>query len=308
MTYIVINPKASSGAAKDKWVKIESILKEKAVEYRMIHSLPDHGTIKLVKSIVESSPDDLDIIACGGDGIMCEVVHGIMSASFRMKAVFGAIPLGTGNNLAKSLGIGPGDLEAAVTTALYGKEFQMDVGIINGKTYFTGSFSIGIDGNMIQDKEKHGTIHSLIGYTVAVMKNLPRYRRFGAAITIDGQPLHGSFKDVKGDRQHRWRKTYNLLVNSIPVYAGELRFNPDTDMSDGKMDLIDFSSRNVYIRDYFLGYLGKRVPLKRIKSFSELKVETDREVSAQIDGEYYGNGRSFAIGTVKKGLRIRKAF
>jgi diacylglycerol kinase (ATP) len=71
----------------------------------------------------ESSDFDL-IVSAGGDGTLNEVVNGIAQGG--CKAALGVLPLGTGNDFARTLGV-PTDLETAIEQIMAGKTRAIDL-------------------------------------------------------------------------------------------------------------------------------------------------------------------------------------
>lgn len=72
---------------------------------------------RLAREAAEGGDDR--IVAAGGDGTLREVVDGVRGAGATARVVIGLVPLGTGNDLARSLGL-PEDPEAATRLALGG--------------------------------------------------------------------------------------------------------------------------------------------------------------------------------------------
>ena len=68
------------------------------------------------------------ILACGGDGTVTACAEGVADSGVPL----GILPLGTGNLLARNVGL-PADLDGALAVALSGGEQKLDTGTANGQ-------------------------------------------------------------------------------------------------------------------------------------------------------------------------------
>lgn len=82
------------------------------------------------------------IICCGGDGTLNEVISGVLSAGGGESIPIGYIPAGSTNDFAASIGI-PTDLAAAAEAAAVGSQFAIDIGKFGEDRYFTYIASFG---------------------------------------------------------------------------------------------------------------------------------------------------------------------
>ena len=109
------------------------------------------------------------IIICGGDGSVMEVLPTVIHTSITL----GIVPLGTGNLLARNIGL-PLTIPESMAVALGGKVKKIDVGQANG-VYFTVIAGMGLDAQIMQktqqkDKNKFG----IFAYIKTAFRYLPR--------------------------------------------------------------------------------------------------------------------------------------
>ena len=102
----------------------------------------DSGTRMTARAVAQGV--DL-VVCCGGDGS----VRAVAAALAGTGVPLGVLPTGTGNLLARNLGI-PRDLEAAVDVALGGRERTLDLGAV-GDRRFVVMAGVGFDAAMIAD-------------------------------------------------------------------------------------------------------------------------------------------------------------
>ena len=108
----ILNPAAGTGYALKTMQKIENLLKEKEIEYRIYRTkMPGHAT-DLARMLSEDKSVRA-VISVGGDGTAGETAAGLTGTGKAM----GIIPAGTGNDFIKSAGI-PNDPEKALELLL----------------------------------------------------------------------------------------------------------------------------------------------------------------------------------------------
>jgi YegS/Rv2252/BmrU family lipid kinase len=127
---LVVNPNARRG---------------RDLHARLHRELEAHG-IEVVRELGEASSDGASrvdaIVAAGGDGTLVHVIRRAMAYGVPV----GLIPLGTFNELARTLGI-PLDVAGACATIAAGHQREIDVACVNG-VYYLNEASIGISSRI----------------------------------------------------------------------------------------------------------------------------------------------------------------
>ncbi len=123
------------------------------------------------------------VILAGGDG----TVHGALPALLEADAVFGVLPLGTGNDLAASLGIPDDDVRAAAAVFTGESERRIDVGFVNDVP-FINAVQIGLGAELRAHldggrKRRWGAL----GYLWAAMESLREEEPFEVTVRIGGE-------------------------------------------------------------------------------------------------------------------------
>lgn len=132
---LIVNPRAGGGKGREAGHKAEQFLCDRGVQYSLDSTFKPGGAGSLSKKAVD---DGFDLIAAvGGDGMVNEIANGIAGS----KASLAVIPAGCQNNFARSLGLDPDDIQAAVDTALHGKTIKADAGTVGGR-YFLNDLEI----------------------------------------------------------------------------------------------------------------------------------------------------------------------
>lgn len=102
MYAFIVNPHSRTGLGLKIWRQLELILKERKIKYQLCMTRYPRHASEFAEKLTETY-DDLTLVALGGDGSINEVVNGIRDLS---KVTFGYIPVGSGNDFARSMKLG----------------------------------------------------------------------------------------------------------------------------------------------------------------------------------------------------------
>ncbi len=210
------------------------------------------------------------VIVGGGDGTLNCAAPGIVETGLPL----GVLPLGTANDLARTLGIGPDPVSAA-RTIVEGRLRAIDLGEVNGRLFFNVA-SIGFSAELAREltreaKRRWGTL----GYALAGARLLARTRPFTAFIEHDGETLKV--------------KTVQIAVGNGRHYGGGLTMDPDAQPDDGCFHVysleVDHWWRLVALAPYLKR--GTHGSWRDVRAFttSEVTIRTRRARSVNTDGE-----------------------
>jgi diacylglycerol kinase (ATP) len=167
------------------------------------------------------------VVLGGGDGTMNAAARGLIEAQVPL----GILPLGTANDLARTLGI-PEDLETATKIIINGNARRIDLGEVNGRPFFNVA-SIGLSADLASElssdlKKRFGKI----GYAIAAISVLLRARPFRATI-------------MSGDKKVR-ALTLQIAVGNGLFYGGGMAIERDAKIDDGTLDLYSLEMRRAW--------------------------------------------------------------
>ena len=108
---LIVNPEAGSRSTMKALPEIERLLLDRKAEYEFHFTKEKGHATELVKEV--GSGFDV-VVSVGGDGTINEIVNGMPDLNKPM----GIIPIGTGNDFARTCSIKIGDLDAAVDVLL----------------------------------------------------------------------------------------------------------------------------------------------------------------------------------------------
>src|ERR1044071_9793738 len=206
--------------------------------------------------------------AVGGDGTVNEVAQGLIGSHVTM----GILPKGSGNGLARHLGI-PMKFSSALKLLKSSQVINMDTMSINGKLSVNVS-GIGFDGHVAGMFGKNGK-RGLAGYTKLVLKEFISYNEFEADVVLDGTP-------------HQAHSFIIALANSSQ-FGNNARVAPLASVCDELIDVcfirkVPFSHVVGFATKMFTGTLD-RSSLVKIYKGKKISIVFPRPVAFHIDGE-----------------------
>lgn len=222
------------------------------------------------------------IVAGGGDGTLNEVVNGL--APHWADVRLGLLPLGTGNDFARTVGI-PVDLEAAITILLDGTTRKIDVvrviGAAGEARYFlnvsAGGFSTVVDQNLTPElKSWLGTF----AYPVSAMQALSDRQGYRLQLELDEQPP----LDVEA---------LAVVVANARFVAGGIQVAPQARPDDGLLDVIAFPAlalpQLALLASRVL--VGQHLDSEQVVSYTarRVRVTSDPPYEFNADGELAGH-------------------
>ena len=212
------------------------------------------------------------IIVAGGDGTINICVNHMLKHNIELPLAL--FPGGTANDFAYNFNI-PSDIESQVAIALGEKTVQADVGRAN-KKYFINVAAIGtmVDVSQKTDPNMKNSLGTF-AYYLKGASELPNLKPIPMSFTTDEK----SFDE----------KIYFMVVMNGRSAGGFRQLSPDSDVRDGKLDVVVFKKMSLMkFPPLFLKLLqGKHEESKNVMTFktSKLHLHSDVEVPTDIDGE-----------------------
>jgi len=226
------------------------------------------------------------VIAVGGDGTSNEVAQGLIHTGTPM----GVIPRGSGNGLARHLGI-PLNTSDAISQIFQSKVLSMDTFTVNGKLSLNVS-GIGFDGhvtNLFGIKSTRG----LLGYIMLTVQEFLKFREFEAEITL----LDKTFK----------RQAFIIAIANSSQYGNNARIAPAASVCDGMLHVNIVKKvpllRVDFVYSFFSGKLGKS-KFCEILETNSLEIRTKKPIYYHVDGEACGRQSAFRIELLPGSLQI----
>jgi diacylglycerol kinase (ATP) len=215
------------------------------------------------------------VFALGGDGTAMEVVGALAHSATPV----GILPAGTGNLVARALGI-PLRVERAVPLLLAGDEVSVDLGMLHTGRRFAFSAGVGVDARMIHETPPRLKRTFGLGAYAAVAARASLSRRvFAVRVDVDGEVVERDAVAV-------------MVANFGTVLSGLLTLGPGIKHDDGTLDLCVFSPESAGVAVHFVWRMFRRDfrahPGVLYRPGRTFRVECTPPQLAQADGELIG--------------------
>jgi len=211
------------------------------------------------------------IVLGGGDG----TVNLALDALLELGRPFGILPLGTANDLARSLDI-PQSLDRAVDVILDGHTRRLDVSRVN-EVSFINAVGIGLGPRMTQEMDRESkALLGVMAYAKGVARALRRQPVFNARVESDGWSREGEYVQI-------------TIANGIH-YGGGMTVASDAKIDDGQLDilLVPRQSRWSLLGNALRFRTGMTRNADSIRHFrsASVRIETGEAMSVTADGEF----------------------
>lgn len=276
-TLLIANPVAQNGngaaAAELATALLRAALEESSLE-RVLTEHPLHA----VELASQAGGYDT-VVALGGDGVIHEVASGLMTLPVEQRPTLGIVPVGSGNDYARTLGVSD-QVAKASAQLLEAVARPVDVGCVNGH-WFVETLSFGLDAaialDTVERRVRTGRTGTMLymesGFDQLMHHLVARHYR----ASFDGaQPVEGS--------------SITFAVQVGPYYGGGFKICPDARIDDGLLDICIAhppmgvaTAALIFLKAKSGRHVGcKQIELRRCRT---LHVEFDEVPPAQMDGE-----------------------
>lgn len=282
----IVNPIAGSS----RGIEIDSAL-AKLVDRRLFEfeikltGSPGHGET-LAR---EAAAEGFDVVvAVGGDGTVNEVARGLLG---QKAAALGIVPRGSGNGLARHLGISL-RLDRAIASLMRPRIQCIDVGYINGRPFFCTA-GLGFDAHVSRhfaDEPKRG----LATYIAVTLGRYRGYRSTPIEIELNGQVISTD--------------CYVLAFANAAQYGNNAYIAPLADVQDGLLDicLIDALPLRRALRVSYALATGD-LPTSGAAEFHtsrDVRVRSLRPIEFHVDGDYVGEACDYEVRLSPLALKV----
>lgn len=290
-TLAIANPRSAGGATGRRWRSVEALLRAAlgGIEVELTHAPRDAE--RLAREAVRAGYER--IVVAGGDGTLSEVATGLLSAGLGHDAEIGILPLASGGDLARTLGI-PRSLPAAIALLRDGVGRRIDAGLARYadadgsqcSRYFLNAASAGVSGLVMRFVNRsRKPLGSRAAFLLGSLRGLAAWRRSAARLRVDGELL------CEGD-------LVLAAASNGCYFGGGMRAAPGARLDDGLFDVQwigDLSRAQLLARlprlyrGTHLGVAGVRCARGRVVELEMLAPGSAAEaIPIEVDGEQLG--------------------
>ncbi|PAX51805.1 lipid kinase [Brunnivagina elsteri] len=210
------------------------------------------------------------VIVGGGDGTLNAAVDGLVETQLPL----GILPLGTANDLARTLGI-PNSLPEACKVIATGEIKQIDLGWVNGKHFFNVA-SLGLSVKITQRLTKQAKKRwGILAYAATALQVIWESRPFSAEIRVNGESISV--------------KTVQITVGNGRYYGGGMAVVHDATIDDQRLDLYSVEIRHWWQIIPLLPAMrnGRHIHWREVRALQgqDIEVYTRKPRPINTDGE-----------------------
>ncbi|MCE5241050.1 diacylglycerol kinase family lipid kinase [bacterium] len=216
------------------------------------------------------------VVAAGGDGTINEVLQGLAGTETELAIV----PLGTGNVIARSVGLAETDLRGACRVAAGECVKRVDLGLMGGR-YFAATAGAGLDAAVALHldpwwKQRVGKVAFLGEFLRSVLMEDPHVYR----LQLDDQTVEGPM--------------WGVLITNTNEYTWRIRPVPDPREDDGLLDVVVIHRQgyldliDLAARLFVTGESAAGHPTASVLRVGHMSIEAVPPVPWQVEGDPRG--------------------
>ncbi|WP_018127544.1 diacylglycerol/lipid kinase family protein [Balneola vulgaris] len=283
----IVNANSNSGRAATTIKRATLLIRNRFPDASILFT---SEPTKLTQWAAEAATHSNIVVACGGDGTMQSVARGLLNTS----AIMGVIPIGSGNDFAKAMGL-PTHQNIAyyLDMLLQHRMRQVDVPTVNGEA-FINTLGIGFDGLTNLYASQFSFLKGALKYTIAGLKAFLTAKTFSLHSWVGEEE---TFQDV-----------WLVAIANGSVEGGRYIISPQSSNHDGKLELIVVPSFNrLKLGWAFIQLsLGKPLtsPYRQLSEVQQVRIATSTAQPIHLDGENGPYTKDFEISISPTKLKV----
>lgn len=231
------------------------------------------GETRTIAREAASEPDVTQVVACGGDGTLNEVVRGVADADGLDRVELGVVPAGTGNNFAENVGVPT--VKTAFDVLRNGERRRLDLGWLDGEERpFVNSCVGGLTA--ASSAKTTPSAKKRLGVLAYALRTLAETRTF-EGLALDVRACE------RGERLWTGSAILLLVGNGRRFPGEQMR---QANMEDGLLNVVIVERRPAM--DYFAGGAADRLLRRGASHLTQLKVP-------RLDVTHEGDPAAFSL-------------
>ncbi len=285
-TVVILNPRAAAGRAQSEWPRVEQRLREAIGVFDLERTAHPGHAAELVRRALRNGVER--VVSVGGDGTHHECVNGFFegAATINPNAILAPLPIGTGSDLARTLGLPRG--VDAVSWMTRGALIRADVGRVtyvahDGReqnSHFLNVADFGA-GGAVAERVNQGSkqLGGFASFFLAVVRTLLTYRAPRFELTIDGETCA--------------QKALSVIVANAEYYGGGIHVAREAVLDEGWFEVLvvhdlAFAKALANLHRFYVGDVMARPDLVRIVRARHVALSSPDRVLINLDGEQPG--------------------
>jgi len=317
---LVLNPHAAGGKAAALAKPLKTWLAKNQPDWQLAIA----HNVAIGRRLIDAMPQGSRIVLVGGDGTFNQMLPSLIAGEHSAALV----PYGSGNDLARALGLRGLSWRKALALASSQTPQRMDIGLAEFEVLpetnenqeddqlesqkadqeegqnedrlysvpFASSFTTGFDSSVgLRALNGPKWLRGLPRYLLATVRELLHFRKWGLVVLADGKPIY---------------TTEALFASTLntPTFGAGMPAVPHASIYDGQLNLLLAKNVSVWQTILLLPDLlfGKHLnhPKVHTQPFQTLQIKSDSPIPLAADGEYLGTSQNIHIRILKGQLPI----
>jgi YegS/Rv2252/BmrU family lipid kinase len=305
---VILNPYAGRGKGARQRVAVQTALQHAGVAYELWETDYRGHAIELAQKAAATGVEI--VVAAGGDGVVNEVVNGLLRArlDYGKTAKLAVIPIGTGNDFVQEVGASM-QLDQIAQAIARAKTRRIDIGWANlweeGEAspthrYFDNSMGAGLDAWVTLESYKIQHFEGLLLYLIAAVRGI---------LSFVPAPLEITWHMADAAPQKRSGTIPMVSIGNGPRSGGGFYLTPDAKMDDGLFDIATVQDIGKLELLWLLPKALRGAHTKHravtMGRCQQLEIVAQRPVAVQLDGEVIAQrARRIEVGLLPAALEV----
>ena len=295
----LLNPAAGNGSAARRRPAVEAAVRASGLDGEVFVSAGPDRVEPLARTLAQTFDA---VVAVGGDGTIHDVANALAGTETR----FGALPLGTGNDFARSIGM-PSGLAAGVRALAAAHVRTLDVGVarwqhagpdgatVTAERVFANCLGAGFDAAAAASASRSKWIGGRSAYVAAVVRTLWAWRRPGVEVEVSIGDARREAGGPVGLTPDEGRVVFRgplflCEIGNGQAVGGGFRLTPDARLDDGLLDVCvaQYLAPRRALRILPTAFTGAHVHFPEVTVYRTARVTvrvTSGVLPVQADGE-----------------------
>jgi YegS/Rv2252/BmrU family lipid kinase len=285
-TLVVVNPRSRNGATRRQFASLETRLRDCLGALEVEWTRAPRDAERIAREGVRAGIQR--IVVAGGDGTTSEVVSGLLGAELGDYAEVAPLPLGTGGDLTRTLGV-PRRLDRALDEIAAGSSRRVDAGRVcyrdrDGRertAHFLNVTSFGVSG-LVTELVNRATkaFGGRVSFLLGTLRAIGRYQPDPVRIRVDGELVHDGPLVLGTAANGRF-------------FGGGMHIAPQAEPADGLFDVVVIPgfSKVRLLSELPRIYRGTHLQVPEVSLHLGQRIEAEAApggVWVEIDGEPLG--------------------
>lgn len=263
---LIVNPHSRNGQAEELDEAVQ-LLRDAGIRVDVYES---ESESQMADKIANYREQDGMVIIAGGDG----TISSALASVYEHQQTLAILPMGTANDLARSLGV-PQEIAAAAQVIAAGKRTRIDLAKVNDN-YFVNVAHIGlgvdVTNELTPESKKYFGVFAYLGAFVSAFKGNRSFR-----------------VDINADGWHHSVKAIHLAVGNGRYYGGGNIVDENSTLVDGQLNLFCLKPQRWWqllllgpsLRSGSLRTAGRVI----CKNARKISIKTTKSMQLEADGE-----------------------